>query len=169
MPLKKFNIVVGQTDAEGSPPPPPAPSGPVSSQERFISDGTYCPGDGYSSGPIAYSNQGAQAYYTKRYSSETGAGLPRYNSSYQVEMSRTPWIPKIFKDECFTFSSMYIPQYLNKIVLNFRHITQVDTPITLVIKTTPLRPPPRPRVRAGVDAATILTSITALEVVGWRP
>lgn len=62
------------------------------------------------------------------------------------------------------FSSMYILLYLNKIRLNSHHITQVGTLITLVIKTTTLQPPPRPQAQAGVDGATILTSITALVV-----
>jgi len=84
MPLKKFNLVVGQTDAEGSPPPPPAPSGPVAPQERFINDGSYCSGDGYSTGQVSYSTQSPQVYYTKRYSMEPGSTQPRATSSYQV-------------------------------------------------------------------------------------
>ena len=94
MPLKKFNIVVGQTDAEGSPPPPPAPSGPVAPQFHSDVGQTFSIADSYSGAtsyaPAATSYTSAvspqmSAYYTKRYSSEPTSAMPRYTSSYQQQ------------------------------------------------------------------------------------
>ena len=92
LPLKKFNIVVGQTDAEGSPPPPPAPSGPIAPQERFLADSQFSIGDSYS-GATSYASASASspqmaAYYTKRYSSEPTSAMPRYTSSYQPQQQQ---------------------------------------------------------------------------------
>lgn len=87
LPLKKFNIVVGQTDAEGSPPPPPAPSGPMAPQDRFHTESGFCASDAYSGAGTYVASSGSSpqmtAYYTKRYSSEPSSALPRYTSSYQ--------------------------------------------------------------------------------------
>ena len=72
--------MVGQTDAEGSPPPPPAPSGPVAPQDRFHSESQFGMSDAYAG---TYSGSSPQMYYTKRYASET----PRYASAYQPQQT----------------------------------------------------------------------------------
>ena len=79
---------MGQTDAEGSPPPPPAPSGPVAPQ--FHSDGQFAIGESYS-GATSYATSVSpqmSAYYTKRYSSEPTTAMPRYTSSYQPQQQQ---------------------------------------------------------------------------------
>jgi len=100
LPLKKFNLVVGQTDAEGSPPPPPAPSGPVASQDRFHPDAQFGIADAYS-GSYAGS---PQMYYTKRYSSET----PRYAPAYQ---SQTQSYGSVQSNPVSDLSSYYTGRY----------------------------------------------------------
>ena len=111
MPLKKFNIVVGQTDAEGSPPPPPAPSGPP--QDRFHPESQFGIADGYS-GTYGGSSASPQMYYTKRYSSEA----PRYASAYQpqsqgygsVQANPVADLPSYYTSRYTDYSSRY-PTY----------------------------------------------------------
>ncbi len=107
---------MGQTDAEGSPPPPPAPSGPVAPQDRFHSDTQqFSIPDSYSTAATSYASASAAspqmaAYYTKRYSSEpASSAMPRYSSSY-LQQQQHPYT-SVQQQQQPDLSSYYTGRY----------------------------------------------------------